>query len=156
MNRHVRAAFLLVVLAAFAGCARFAAEEPAAVPEPEIKTTAAKTLLQEKRYPEAIVAFRGIQQEYAGTDWAARANYGVAMIFVASDNAQRDYTLALQEIEEFLSRYPAHEKAEDARSWRQALKTLLDAKKENERLKKNIEQLKQLDLRQEEKRTRRK
>ena len=51
-----------------------------------------------------------------------------------------------------IAQFPQHKRANEAKSWRQVIKLALDAKKENERLSKNIERLKQLDVKQEEKR----
>lgn len=67
-------------------------------------------------------------------------------------NPRKDYAQVLIHFEKFLSLYPKHERAADARNWRQAIKVILDAKKENERLLKNIDKLKQLDMRHEQKR----
>jgi len=99
-----------------------------------------------------VAAFQRIVQEYPNSPWAANATYNIAAAFVSAQNPHRDYAQALVHFEELLSKYPQYERATDARNWRQALKVIIDGRKEKERLLKNIEQLKQLDMRQEQKR----
>ena len=109
-------------------------------------------LAQEAKYAEAVAVYRLILQEHPDTAWAPEAKYGIALAYVSADNPQRDYAIAVAEFDEFLILYPADQRAAEAKSWRQALKALLDTKKDNDRLNKNIEKLKELDVRQEEKR----
>jgi len=118
----------------------------------QTKAAEAQKLVQGSRYAEAVSAYRLILKEHPGTEWSPEAKYGIALIFASADNPQRDYAAAIAEFDEFLSLYPSDKRAAEAKSWRQALKTLLDTKKDNDRLNKNIEKLKQLDVRQEEKR----
>ena len=119
---------------------------------PAIKSAEAEKLLKAHKYPESLAAFQKIAEEYPNSDWAANSIYNIATACVSVENPHKDYTQALVHFEEFLKRYPQHERAADARNWRQAIKVILDSKKENERLLKNIEKLKQLDMRQEQKR----
>ena len=112
----------------------------------------ARTLLKDHKYPEAVTAFQKIVEEHPNSDGAAKALYGIATIYVSGDNPHKDYAQALVHFEEFLSQYPQHERAADAKNWRQAIKVIIETKKENEHLLKNIEKLKQLDMRQEKKR----
>jgi len=112
----------------------------------------AQTLAQGLRFAEAIASYRLILLEYPNTDWAREAKYSIAQAYVSADNPRRDYAVAIVEFDEFLSLYPSDKRAAEAANWRQALKVLLDTKKDNVRLKKNIEKLKQLDVRQEKKR----
>jgi len=102
----------------------------------------ARTLLKDQK----------IVEEHPNSDGAAKALYGIATIYVSGDNPHKDYAQALVHFEEFLSQYPQHERAADAKNWRQAIKVIIETKKENEHLLKNIEKLKQLDMRQEKKR----
>lgn len=150
MDRIILAIVLVPVLAAGTGCARFTAQQDDAAAA--AKVTEAQKLLRESKYAPAIAEFRKIVREHPNTEWAAKAKYDIAMAYVAANNPQKDYAIAIAEFDEFLAQYPQDERIPEARSWRQALKVLLDAKKDNERLNKNIEKLKQLDVRQEEKR----
>jgi len=83
---------------------------------------------------------------------AGDALFQAACLAAWYDNPRKDYALALQSFEDFLKRYPDHAKAQDARNWLELLKSILEARKENERLNRSIEQLKKLDIRYEEKR----
>ncbi|NTW66306.1 MAG: outer membrane protein assembly factor BamD [Nitrospirae bacterium] len=150
MNRIILAIVLLPMLAAGTGCATFSmhkGDEAASA-----KVTEAQKLLRESKYAHAIAEFRKVIQEHPNTEWAAKAKYGIAMAYVSASNPQKDYAVAVAEFDEFLAQYPQDERIPEARSWRQALKVLLDTKKDNDRLNQNIEKLKQLDVRQEEKR----
>jgi outer membrane protein assembly factor BamD (BamD/ComL family) len=118
----------------------------------QTKLADAQKLAQGSKYAEAVSAYRLILQEHPGTEWAPEAKYGIALAYVSADNPQRDYSAAIVEFNEFLSLYPSDKRTAEAKSWRQTLKALLDTKKDNDRLYKNIEKLKQLDVRQEEKR----
>lgn len=119
---------------------------------PAIMSAEANKLMKDHKYPESSTAFQKIIEEYPNSDWAANSIYSIATACVSVENPHKDYTQALIHFEAFLNRYPQHERAADARNWRQAIKVILDAKKENERLLMNIEKLKQLDMRQEQKR----
>ena len=152
--------YVVTLLAFFAGgCAGVLTGGREELTVQAIKTADAKKLLQEYKYPESVAAFQMIIAEYPNSDWAAISIYSIATAFVSVENPHRDYAQALIHFEEFLYQYPQHERAADARNWRQAIKVILDAKKENldtkkenEHLLKNIEKLKQLDMRQEQKR----
>lgn len=119
---------------------------------PSTKNAEAMKLLKDRKYPESVAAFQKIIEEYPNSDWAANSIYSIATAWVSVENPHKDYAQALIHFEEFLNQYPQHERATDAKNWRQAIKVIIDAKKENERLLKNIEKLKQLDMRQEQKR----
>jgi outer membrane protein assembly factor BamD (BamD/ComL family) len=150
MNRIILAVVLLPMLATVTGCTRFSAQKG---DEAASATVAdAQKLLRESKYAHAITEFRKIIQEHPNSEWAAKAQYGIAMAYVSSNNPHKDYSAAVAEFDEFLAQYPQDERIPEARSWRQALKVLLETKKDNDRLNKNIEKLKQLDVRQEEKR----
>jgi len=116
------------------------------------KVVEAQKLAQGSKYPEAISTYRLVLQEHPKTEWAAEAKYGIALAYVSADNPHRDYAAAIVEFDEFLSLYPSDKRAAEAKSWHQALKVLLETKRDNDRLNKNIEKLKQLDVRQEQKR----
>jgi outer membrane protein assembly factor BamD (BamD/ComL family) len=108
--------------------------------------------IKQKRYNEAIAAYNKIAQESMGSERGARALYDSAFTYAFYDNPHKDYAQALQEFDAFLQMYPDHEKALDAQNWRYVLKTMLELKKENGRLLQNIDELKQIDIRHEERR----
>jgi outer membrane protein assembly factor BamD (BamD/ComL family) len=144
---------LLVALAVAAGCATFnAAQKPMLPPSSDMPIAKAQKLIREKKYADAIAALEQMLREDLSPSQAAEAKYLIATVYVAADNPRRDYARALTEFDEFLRRYPDDEKAPEAKSWKTAIKTILDTRKENENLHKKIEGLKQLDVRQEEKR----
>jgi outer membrane protein assembly factor BamD (BamD/ComL family) len=151
MIKGLVAAALAAVLGG--GCAQLRSSDGRNDVSPQVEQLAeAQTLQRESRFGEALDAYRKIQQEHPGSDWAAAAKYSAALILVSPDYSRRDYGQALNEFDEFISQFPQHRRAPEARSWRQVLKMTLDVKKENERLSKSIEMLKQLDVKQEEKR----
>ncbi len=116
------------------------------------KTADARKLMQENKFTEAIALYRRMLQEHPNAESAPEAKYFIALAYASADNPRRDYAVALTEFDEFLAQHPSDRRVPEAKSWRQALKVLVEAKKDNERLNKNIERLKQLDVRQEEKR----
>jgi len=153
MMRAVLAVILTIATAG--GCAQFLSS-PQSRQEGDArlveKLAEAQKLQQDGRFAEALDAYKKIVQEDPGSESAATAKFDTALILVSADNSRRDYAQAIVEFEEFISQFPTDRRAPEARSWRILLKTALDSKKENERLNKNIEMLKQLDLKQEEKR----
>jgi outer membrane protein assembly factor BamD (BamD/ComL family) len=116
------------------------------------KFVEAQGLMKANKFTEAIAAYRLVIQEHPNTEWSPEARYNIALAYVSSENPQRDYALGIAELDEFLASYPQDPRADEAKSWRTALKAVLDTKKENERLNKNIDKLKQLDVQQEQKR----
>jgi outer membrane protein assembly factor BamD (BamD/ComL family) len=112
----------------------------------------AAALVQGKKYQEAIIAYRKIAADSTQSTVAGDALFEAAYLQVFYDNPQRDYSQALAGFDEFLKRFPDHARATDAYNWRLALRTILDIKKDNEHLRKNIDQLKKLDIRHEERR----
>ncbi len=148
----MRLFIVLIALIVFPGC----------IPPPppardltalEVEYQNAAALVKEKKYQEAIAAYRGIVTESPQSPDAAEALFETAYLYVYSDNPQKDYAQALAGFDDFLKRYPNHAKAQDARNWRVVLKMILDIRKENERLINNIEELKKLDIKHEERRT---
>lgn len=85
-------------------------------------------------------------QENPDSLYASDARFGLAMTpLVAADNPQIDYAQALHEFEAFYTLYPRDWRAPEARNWIAVLKTLNKSSR-------SIEQLQQLDIRQEERR----
>jgi len=151
VNCIVLAVVLLSMLTAGIGCATFSVQK--GDEDASAKMAEAQNLLRKSDYAHAIAEFRKVIQEHPNTAWAANAKYGIAMAYVSANNRHKDYAVAVAEFDEFIDQYPKDERISEARNWRHALKVLLETKKENDRLNKNIEKLKQLDVRQEEKRS---
>ncbi|MDA8098864.1 MAG: tetratricopeptide repeat protein [Nitrospiraceae bacterium] len=146
------AAALLCSCASYSRSGKNPASSPSDVPVAAMGLDAAQRLQKESRFTDALASYRKIIQAYPGTEWASTAQYRIALIYVNAENPHRDYAQALVEFDEFLAKFPSHELASEARSWRHAIKMILDTKKENERLNRSIEKLQQLDVQQEERR----
>ncbi len=148
-----RAAFALVAsLFISAGCQTLGVEQKTEVSQPQPPIGDAKKLISERKYSDALTTLQKALHDGQYGASAPDIRYLIATVYVAADNPQRDYSQALVEFDEFLRLYPDHERAVEAKSWRHAIKLILEAKKENERLRKSIEGLKELDVRQEQKR----
>lgn len=113
----------------------------------------AEKLAKEKKYSEALAIYERTAKESAGTDRGGSALFQAAEIRVRYDNPGRDYAASLQKFDEFLKQYPDHHKVREAQNWRHIIKTVLELRRENDQLTKNIEQLKRVDIRHEERRT---
>ncbi len=150
---------LLLASISLLGCARITEQQ-------DTEFYRADNFLKEKKYSEAIAAYRSILKEPVTSERAANAQFSLALALAYYDNPGKDYALALQEFNAFLRLYPNNGKESEARQWQSLLKLIADLKKENdllsrssedlkkenERLSKSIEQLKQLDIQHEERR----
>lgn len=134
------------------GCIYNATVKP--VSSIEDRMLAAEVSLKDKKYAEALESYRSVFTEATASESAAEAKFGMAYTLIFYDNPQKNFSLAFQEFDEFLKLYPGHSRSAEAQTWRNLLKQLLDARRENERFKKNIEQLKKIDIRHEEQRSR--
>ncbi len=139
---------LLLALVVSMGCQTVGTHQTTTAP----MVAEAQKLIKSRKYTDALSTLEQALLEEKGSEAAPEIKYLIATIHVAADNPQRDYAQAFTEFDAFVHLYPDHERAVEAKNWRQAIKVLLDARKENERLHKNIEGLKELDLRQEQKR----
>jgi len=146
----VKSTLVVIALIVLAGCATV---------KPEAKThndfQVADLAVKHKRYEEAVAIYRKILSEPLQSESSADALFQLAYIQTLYDNPQKDYTNAIQSFDEFIKRYPDHVRYQEAENWRFILKTILDLRRENDRLHKNIEQLRKLDIRQEKNRERR-
>lgn len=142
---------VIVLLAViwFSGCAA-----TSVVTGPEKQFQDATISVKEKRYNEAVAACNKIMAEAPDSPLAADALFEIALINVHLDNPKRDYVQASRMFAEFAKRYPDNRRADEALTWISVLKTVQELKKQNERLNESIEELKQLDIRHEEKRKR--
>ena len=109
---------------------------------------AANSLVENKKYGEAVSAYRRVIREHPHSWSSADARYGLATTLACYENSQRDYAQALQEFDEFVRLYPDDARCWEAQNWRHVLRALHDSRK-------SIEDLKKLDIRHEEKRKRR-
>jgi outer membrane protein assembly factor BamD (BamD/ComL family) len=112
----------------------------------------ADQLIQEKKYNAAIAIYSRIAKEAPRSERGADALFAAATTRICFDNPGKDYQTALQEFDEFLRLYPKSDKAHDARNWRSVIKTVVDLRKENDNFRQNIEQLKKIDIKHEERR----
>lgn len=143
----MRRLFFLVLLltCCLSACARFKADH-------DVDFENADRFFMEKKYSEAIAAYDKIAKDSPRSERGAQALYDAAFTHAFYDNPHKDYAVALQAFDEFLREYPNSEKASDAQNWRSILKMVQELKKENEHLTKSIEQLKNIDIRHEERR----
>jgi outer membrane protein assembly factor BamD (BamD/ComL family) len=142
---------LLMLFVAAGGC-QLIGIHPSERTDPEDDFQHAATLMKSGNYQEAQSLYRRIITTSPLSPVAADAEYESAYLYVYADNPAKDYTLAVAGFEDFIKHHPNHLKIRDARNWAAALKAIVEAGKENEKLKKNIEQLKKLDIRHEERR----
>jgi TolA-binding protein len=140
---------VIVLLAAFwfSGCAA-----TNVVTGPEKQFQDATVSMKEKRYKEAAACYNKIIADTPESSLAADAQFELALLNARYDNPQKDYARASRSFAEFLKRYPDDRRAEEARTWISVLRTVQELKKQNEYLNESIEELKQLDIRHEEKR----
>lgn len=142
MRKTVTAFLLLLTLICVSACA--------ALMNPEMARGDA--LFRKQKFPEALESYRKILSLPYSPQRDAAARYAIAVTLAYYDNPHRNYAQALEAFDDFLQRYPNHERAVEAQNWKSVLKTLHDEKRECEELKTRIEQLKRLDIRHEEKR----
>jgi outer membrane protein assembly factor BamD (BamD/ComL family) len=139
---------LFVVLAGgLASCARM---QPQPIQDVDIRL--AESLVQEKKFKEAAELYENVATRSLGTALGAEALFSAARVRCQYDNPQKEYQHALQNLDEFLKTYPDNELAGDAQDRRSLIRTILELKKENERLSNSIEELKRVDIRHEEQR----
>lgn|SRR5512143_619069 len=147
--RNVLALLAVILLS---GCATIPPLPVPVATGPEADYQNATVFVQEKKYAKAIAAYRKIADDSPHSPLAADSLFEAAYLQAFYDNPQKDYAQALADFDEFLKRFPKHTKSREAKNWRMVLKTVVDAKKENEQLRESIEQLNQLDIRHEEQR----
>jgi outer membrane protein assembly factor BamD (BamD/ComL family) len=140
-----RSLFLLLLLTCcLPACAGFLAYD--------VDFENADRFFNEKKYSDAITAYDKIAKDSPRSERGSRALYDVAFTHAFYDNPHKDYAQALQEFDEFLRIYPNSERTRDAQNWRHVLRMVLELRKENEHLLQSINELKQIDIRHEERR----
>ncbi len=149
MKKAISLCLLIIIF----GCVPFKpTPKPRVIAGPEADMRRAVAFEKEKRYPDAIAAYRKILTNYPQSPVASDALFAIAHLHAFYDNPQKDYTKALADFENFEKRYPNHEKAEEAKNWQAVLKLIIDMRKENSLLHMSIDQLEKEDIRHEEKR----
>lgn len=143
----MRKGIVLLAMILLSGCASMGLQSG---PEKDFQDAAVS--LKEKKYSAALAGYQKILREAPNTELAKDAQFEIALIHTSPDNPQKDYGQAIHEFETILKLRPDDKRVPEARAWIAVLKTVQDLKKENELLKKNIEELKQLDIRHEERR----
>lgn len=143
---------VLIVVLLLSGCVTAPPTPPPAATGPESDYQSAADFVKEKKYSKAIAAYHKIAASSPQSPLAADSLFEVAYLQAFYDNPQKDYAQALEGFDEFLKRFPNHSKAGEAKNWYMILKTIVDTKKENERLRESIEELNKLDVRHEEQR----
>lgn len=138
MKNHLFPFCLLLLLNMSAGCAIMHKTQ-----DPDLNR--ANELLQQKKYDEAVSQYRQLLTPQKSSERDAAALYSIGLILSYYSNPHKDYVKALEAFDEFLERYPNHPRAAEALNWKHTIKQMQE-------LRKSIEQLKQLDIRHEEKR----
>jgi outer membrane protein assembly factor BamD (BamD/ComL family) len=143
----VKKIILLIAIICLSGCTT-----TRVMTGPEKQFQDAAISAKAKRYKEAAACYNKIVTDSPDSDLAADALFELALLNAHYDNPQRDYTRASRSFAEFLKRYPDNIRADEARTWISVLRTVQELKKQNEHLNESIEELKQLDIRHEERR----
>jgi TolA-binding protein len=143
----VRKCIVLFAIVVLSGCASLGLQSGS-----EKDFQDATVSVKEKKYSAALAGFQNILREAPNSDLAKDAQLEIALIHTVPDNPQKDFIQAIHEFETFLKLHPDDQRVPEARAWIAVLRAVHDLKKENELLKKNIEELKQLDIRHEERR----
>jgi|GEM_PF-1891092 len=142
-ERNERSSLFPLLLSLFVLCVITSA--CASLTGPGMDVRAANSLVESKKFSEAVSIYQRIIRDHPDSSSTADARYGLATVLISYENPQRDYAQALHEFDEFVRLYPDDPRFRDAQNWRHALRTLHD-------LSKSIEELKQLDIRHEERR----
>jgi TolA-binding protein len=138
---------MLIAIVLLTGCATWHMKT---VPEKQFQD--ATIAIKEKRYNDAAAACRKILADDPNSAQAADALFELALLHAHYDNPRRDYTLAIQTFDQFIKRYPESNKIPEAQTMVSILKTIQELKKVNATLNENIEQLKRLDIKHEQRR----
>ncbi len=100
--------------------------------------------MKEKRYNEAVAAYKKIAADSPRSALAADALYEIALVHLFHDNPRKEYAQAIRTFEEFLKLHPDNKRAPEAQNWIYILRTIQELKKNNEQLNMSIEQLNSL------------
>jgi outer membrane protein assembly factor BamD (BamD/ComL family) len=98
--------------------------------------------VKEKRYSEAVAAYRKIVADSPRSALAADALYEIALIHLFHDNLQKEYAQAIKTFEEFLKFYPDGKRAPEAQNWLYILRNFQEQKRSNDQLNRTIQEQK--------------
>lgn len=111
--------------------------------------TRAEEMVRVGDYRGAHEAYGRALSEKSTTD---RALFGLARLYVAPDNPNRDYRRAYEHVERLLREFPHSAWAPEARAWRELLAAFLGqkeaaerARQEVQRIRQDLDRLKQID-----------
>jgi outer membrane protein assembly factor BamD (BamD/ComL family) len=114
----------------------------------------ASDFAQGKKYSKAANAYNKIMTDYPDSPQAADALFELSLLQAQHSESERDIARALHGFEAFIRRYPSDWRAHEAGDLVLILKSAVELKRENEHLKRDIDQLRRLDIRHEERRIR--
>ena len=122
--------------------------------EPAVAMQSAEKAFQAGDIAGSLATYRRVMMVYPSSPESADALFATGYLLAYFANQQKDYHQALAVFDEFAMKYPKHVKIAEANNWRAILKAIIECRKENEHLTRSIEQLKKLDMKHEERRTR--
>ena len=94
-------------------------------------------------YRGAQEAYRRALSDSTKRSFADRALYGLARLYVAPDNSNRDYRRAYEHFERLLREFPQSAWAPEARAWRELLSFSLSQREEAERARQEVQRIRQ-------------
>jgi len=112
----------------------------------------AHELFQKGEYSDAEKAYRYVIDTYSLDPLSADARIGLGYTLLYFDNPKRDETKAIKELEQFLKQNPMRPRANEVKNWITLLNKLKDMRKENKRLKDDLQRLIDIDIETEKKR----
>jgi TolA-binding protein len=136
----VKKAIMLFTLILLSGCAPLGI-----LTDSMIDFRDAGVLVEENKFQKALSAYNKIVTETAPSALAADALYETGLVHAHPDNPKQDYAKAVRAFEQFVKHYSDHKRAAEARIWISSLKTVQE-------LHKQIDDLKRIDIRYEERR----
>ena len=135
-----------------AGCGRFLMKPPPEGDDPTRLVARADELARNGSSAEARTLYRQIVRDHSQTPAAADALWGLGQLYVDPDSKLRDYGSAHVAFGRLVNEHPDSPHVAAARAWYAALGELMRTQEDANRMKNDIERLKQLDMEQERRR----
>jgi TolA-binding protein len=132
-----------------AGCGRLLMKPPPEGDDPTRLVAQADELARNGSSTEARAVYRQVLRHHSQTPAAADALWGLGQLYVDPDGKLRDYGSARAAFGRLLSEHPDSPHVAAARAWYAALSELMRTQEDANRMKNDIERLKQLDMEQE-------